>query len=252
LKKPRSVSESEGCLAAAKAAPILPVQKQDSLPSMSNLSRSSFESRCTSSSDESQKKCVSFNNQVIRTTFKTGSTVAGMRKPGHSSKKKNKQRKRTVSDPSHDSGADALSLKETMANKSNGGAGGANAFRARSVSESSDDNRSMSDHACSNESVNEESGKEQTQPPEKYQQQNGGAIESNSSKKKKKKNKNNKSSSSQSSNSNTSKVEKKEENPFTVETMLEWKNQGRLGTDSKANGHVTKCNFKNKIIDQLD
>jgi hypothetical protein len=225
---------------------------------MSNLSGSSLDSRC--SSEDSQKKCVHFNNQVIRNTFKTGSTVAGMRKPGHSSKKKNK-RKRTVSDPSHDSGADALSLKETIANKANAGA---NAFRARSVSESSDDNRS-SDHACSNESVNEESG-EESKPLEKQQQSQQNGAQSNSSKKKKKK-KNNKSggnnncstsndnnkNQNSNSNSNSAQAEKKEENPFTVETMLEWKNQGRLGTDDQ-NGHVTKCNFnfKNKIIDQLD
>ena len=236
LKKPRSFSESEGALMMSSS--FNPAHKQDSLPCMSNLSRSSFDSSNDDNSSSggqqsNSKKSVKFNNQVIRNTFKTGSTVAGMRKPGHSSKKKNK-RKRTVSDPSHDSGADALSLKEDMANQRS-------AFnRARSVSESSDDNGGCGlDRINSNESLSNDENTEK-----KVTTQNESSSSSKkSSAKKKKKNK------SQQPSNQVSGGEKKE-NPFTVETMLEWKNQGRLNENQNA----TKCAFKfsNKIINQLD
>jgi hypothetical protein len=221
---------------------------------MSNLSRTSFESRTSSSSD---KKCVSFNNQVIRNTFKTGSTVAGMRKPGHSSKKKNK-RKRTVSDPSHDSGADAVSLKENSRETTSA----AMLFRSRSVSESSDDNSSSGGAANESESVNDEDEEESSEDAQvksqqseqgsqqqKQQQSNANGNGSAKNKKKKKKNNNNKAQAPVKSGKEAEPVK----NPFTVDTMLDWKNTGRLGNDD-ANAHATKCtfNFKNKIIDQLD
>ena len=220
---------------------------------MSNLSRSSFESQSNSggssgsagTGDEgNQKKCVSFNNQVIRNTFKTGSTVAGMRKPGHSSKKKNK-RKRTVSDPSHDSGADALDLKESHAANGDDGA-----FRARSVSESSDDGGSAGP-AYSMESIDKNDENKNTIDRDAAaagiavkQQQQKNIGEKKSSKKKKKNNKNGK--------VEVNEPKKEEDNPFTVETMLEWKNQGRLSCENERGG--TKCafKFKNKIINQLD
>lgn len=238
LKKPRSVSESE----SSNSSPGLPSDAPDSMPSMSGvLSRggsltSQMSQNSSDDQQQSQSKRVSFSNNVIRNTFKTGSTVAGMRKPGHASKKKNK-RKRTVSDPSHDSGADAMDLKQSMNNGSDS--------RGRSMSESSDDNMFMT---ASNESLEDENETESgNKQPEVVETNNA----STSGKKKKKKKNNQIAESKKDDASKTTADVPTPKNGFNVETMLEWKNQGKLSEESQ-NG--TKCGFKfkNKLIDQLD
>lgn len=204
---------------------------------MPSIDRNSFESGCNSNSDEnmehsslgSSKKCVHFNKQVVRNVFKPGSTVCGMRKPSSSKNKKKNKRKRTVSDPSHDSGADAISLKDS-----------AGRLRPRSISESSDDSSSILTN--SNDSINKQ-------------------INTSICKNKNKNKKGNKNTAKQAGQDNSQDEEVK--NPFDMETMLQWKNQGRLNsevddnnnnTNSANNQHNTNCafKFKNKIINDLD
>ena len=218
LKKPRSFSESESSM----------VGHRDSLPGVSADSKLSVGS-CSGNSDENNndscstcKKSVSFNKQVVRNVFKPGSTVGGMKKPNsNKNKKKNNKRKRTLSDPSHD----ADTLKDS--------AGDSSAFRNRSVSESSDDSSSIMTN--STESLPE------TAKPNESQQ-----AEASSKKKKNKKNK------KQTAKQADGKVVEEKKNPFDMETMLEWKNQGRLPMEDAT--HKTNCavKFKNNIMNDLD
>ena len=219
LKKPRSFSESESSMMAHR----------DSLPGVSADSKLSVGS-CSGNSDENNndscstcKKSVSFNKQVVRNVFKPGSTVGGMKKPNpNKNKKKNNKRKRTLSDPSHDA--------DTLKGDS---AGDSSAFRNRSVSESSDDSSSIMTNST-------ESLPETAKPIENQQ------AETSSKKKKNKKNK------KQAAKQADGKVVEEKKNPFDMETMLEWKNQGRLPMEDAT--HKTNCavKFKNNIINDLD
>ena len=216
LKKPRSFSESES----------------SSRPHFAqNLPARTVTVSCDSSADcaseenlNNSKKSVSFNKQVVRNIFKPNSTVMGMKKPNpNKNKKKNDKRKRTISDPSCDS--NYASLRE-------GGNNSSNTFRSRSISESSDD--SANHNAVSTEEETSAADK----PPTTQK-----------SKKSKKKNKN-KSAAGVGGQPQTP-VEAK--NPFDVETMIQWKNQGRLNDDEQQQ-HATSCSFKfkNKLINDLD
>ncbi len=86
------------------------------------------------------KKCVSFNNQVIRNVFKSGSTIVGMKKPNSNKNKKKNKRKRTLSDPSHDNDK----TSEDESSLSNRSSFLSISFRrSKNVSESSDDSSSV-------------------------------------------------------------------------------------------------------------
>ena len=218
LKKPRSVSESEsGALLLCH--------------SMSNASTSSFEGSVhNSGSDENgenlsgSKKCVSFNKQVIRNVFKPGSTIVGMKKPNSNknNKKKNK-RKRTVSDPSYD-------------------ASGAS-FRTRSISESSDDSSSAFSNSCESLPENvSSSAAEQPLPGDSSQT----ASAEGPSQKKKKRNKKKQGI--------VQPPAAKSAQQFDIETLLEWKNQGRLPNDDDELSCKPNCaiKFKNKLMNDLE
>lgn len=224
LKKPRSMSESES------GAPHL-------CHSMSNASTSSFDGSVPNSgSDENgdnlsgSKKCVSFNKQIIRNVFKPGSTIAGMKKPNSNknSKKKNK-RKRTISDPSHDASGSS--------------------FRTRSISESSDDSSSAFTNSC--ESLPEDVSKTTASSNDDVQLEpspGNNQIQSTDgpSMKKKKKNKKKQGAGQQA-------VSAESKSQFDMETMLQWKNQGRLQSDEQVSSKPNcAIKFKNKLMNDLE
>lgn len=143
MKKPRSYSYSE-------SETISVIYNNNSNKNNSNHAIETRKSFCSSGcnsilTDETSdtcgsKKCVSFNNQVIRNVFKPGSTIVGMKKPNSNKNKKKNKRRRTLSDPSHDN--DKTSEDESsFSNRS--------PFlsipfrRCKSISESSDDNSSI-------------------------------------------------------------------------------------------------------------
>ena len=221
LKKPRSVSESEsGALLLCH--------------SMSNASTSSFDGSVhNSGSDENgenlsgSKKCVSFNKQVIRNVFKSGSTIAGMKKPNSNknNKKKNK-RKRTISDPSHDASGSS--------------------FRTRSISESSDDSSSAFTNSCESlpEDVSATAGA-RSEPLPSNNQSAANEV-TGPSQKKKKKNKKKQGSVQQP-------VSAESKSQFDMETMLQWKNQGRLPNDEELSSKPNcAIKFKNKLMNDLE
>ncbi len=243
LKKPRSVSESEGSHTCFSRDFKNMSLKQQALGC--SLGDESNENIQSTSEDNLQgsKKSVHFNNQVVRNMFKSNSTIQGMKKPNSQKNKKKNQRKRTVSDPSHD-------FSKLTDNDSK-------CFRSRSISESTDDgNGNTSQSANSGDSVNEEEclKSDQTQSE-------------NSAKKKKKKNNKKKNNSKNSAPAAETQLGKKQpgadlnnngddepnSNKFNVETMLQWKNQGLLPDDSQLK-HGTECafKFKNKLIEDLD
>lgn len=210
------------------------------------------------------KKSVKFNNQVVRNMFKSNSTVQGMKKPNSNKNRKKNERKRTISDPSHDSS----DKPESFNSKSN-------LARSRSISESTDDDtRSVTPQSANSlESINEEAKSATTANDGEGDKQELGQVPLSAANKKKnkKKKKNGKKSgaltnSTLSTNELSSHVtsgesndERKEvnleesKNKFNVETMMEWKKQGLLPDDSQLN-HGTECSFKfkNRIINDLD
>jgi hypothetical protein len=125
------------------------------------------------------------------------------------------------------------------------------------VSESSDDYHSIGSSMMAKTADNKntsDSNDENNNVKKTQQQQNSG------SKNKKKKNKKNQQAATTTTALQINKKEGRSQNDasaaagknhFTVETMLDWKNQGRL---PEQQDHVTKCAFKlnNKLIDQLD
>lgn len=189
--------------------------------SMSNASTSSFDGNSGSDDLSGSKKCVSFNKQVIRNVFKPGSTIAGMKKPNanKNSKKKNK-RKRTISDPSHD-------------------ASGAS-FRTRSVSESSDDSSSAFSNSCESLPVEETTA---TPTPADIELEPVPVASEGPSQKKKKKNK---------KKQPQSEPKTQQQQQFDMETMLQWKNQGRLPEDEVPAKPSCAIKFKNKIMNDLE
>lgn len=195
------------------------------------------------------KKSVHFNNQVVRNMFKSNSTVQGMKKPNSNKNRKKNQRKRTISDPSHNSSDinTPIGDKPTLS-------------RNRSISESTDDDGcSLTPQSANSlESINEEKSntvnetKQQNQKSSKSKKKNkkkskGNTGDNNTSNK-------NEHSSQQSGESNDEKKEVKEgKNAFDMQTMLDWKQQGLLPDDNQFS-HSTECSFKfkNKIINDLD
>ncbi len=232
LKKPRSVSESEGSYTCFSTQFKNMSLKQKTIGC--SFDDESVENIHSTSEDNLQgsKKSVHFNNQVVRNMFKSNSTVQGMKKPNSNKNRKKNQRKRTISDPTHD----FPKLTEN---------GDSKCFRSRSISESTDDgNGNTSQSAASGDSHNEDEVHKSDQKPSE-----------NSSKKKKKNNKkNNKKNKSQVvEENNLVKDNNQEDKKFDVETMLQWKNQGLLPDDSQLN-HGTECafKFKNRLIEDLD
>ena len=245
LKKPRSCSESESTAGFYNNGDSL----TNSFKNCFIGSSSSSGGGCDGGSGESgsggigsdldnanlssSKKSVSFNKQVVRNVFKPGSTVIGMKKPGSGKNKKKNKRNRTVSDPSHDSNADAVSLKDAGAN---------NGFRNRSVSESSDDSSCLMTN--SNESLQDSVQNKPVQVESQNQQQT-----SKNKKKKKKK----------AAKANNEPVapavmaeQAGEKKTFDMETMLEWKNQGILPSGDVKHTTKSAIKLKNSIINDLD
>jgi dynein assembly factor 2 len=253
LKKPRSFSESESTLNNA------------------SVSRTSFcSSDCTSIPDEmnqSCKKSVSFNKQVIKNVFKTGSTISGMKKPNTKKNQKKNKRKRTSSDPSHD--ASAHLNEDNFASSSN------SFMSRRSVSESSDDGISNSTESL-NENHSSIGNNQSKQPSNQSTSSNG------SSKKSKKKKKNAKKGNSVNNSENSScaknelpkqssnivinssqkddqnKENAEYKNPLEMETLLQWKARGDKCPEDEPlqqqSMHKTKCafKFKNTLVEELD
>lgn len=182
----------------------------------------------------SLKKSVSFNKQVVKNVFKTGSTICGMRKPGSGKNKKKNKRKRTVSDPSHNADNGSNDFRE-----------GSAALRSRSVSESSEDSSGALTNSA--DSLNDVNNNSFEKVQIKYQNRKKG--------KKNSKVEFNVAGKSGGSEGEVKKGEKGEKNPFDMETMIQWKNEGRLPVqDPSNNSHVTNCafKFKNKLMNDLD
>lgn len=224
LKKPRSFSESESNLASS-----LPQQRSSILSCLRNsFGSSDCNSTSESLTDVNQiKKSVSFNKQVVRNVFKPGSTVNGMRKPNSNKNKKKNKRKRTVSDPSSDATAQRDDLSTA-------------ALRPRNMSESSDDNSSLNSNSVQFVLSDDVSDNK---------------IESKSNEQQKKK-KNNKKKKGKTNDENKPKNDDvaaatSAKNPMDLETMISWKNEGRLPSD---NSNRTNCSFKfkNKLMNDLD
>ena len=241
LKKPRSFSESE-----SNSTAIVPQRH-----SISSCLRDSFNggsSDCNSNSESLNdmtisKKSVSFNKQVIRNVFKPGSTVQGMKKPNSNKNKKKNKRKRTVSDPSSD--ASTAARESTEMNK----------LRPRNMSESSDDNSSQTN----SDQLNYSEENVSDLPEDKSNNCSSQAPDNKKKKNNKKKKANTKLATANSSNSTSSIYEKKKpqpqeevKNPLDLETMISWKNEGRLSSEN--NPHKTACSFKfkNKLMEELD
>ena len=242
LKKPRSFSESESNNTA-----IVPHRH-----SISSCLRDSFNggsSDCNSNSESLNdmtisKKSVSFNKQVIRNVFKPGSTVQGMKKPNSNKNKKKNKRKRTVSDPSSDASTAARESSEM--NKQ---------LRPRNMSESSDDNSSQTN----SDQLNYSEENVSDLPEENTNNCTSQAADKKKKKNNKKKKANTKSnvanSSSSNCTSNTDERKKPHEevkNPLDLETMISWKNEGRLPSDNNPNKTGCSFKFKNKLMNDLD
>jgi hypothetical protein len=213
---------------------------------INNGSRMSISGNDSSSaSDENSdlhgsKKSVSFSNQVVKNVFKPGSTVNGMKKPNSTKNKKKNKRKRTNSDPSHDS--HSCDLKEAASQY---------LLRSRSISESSDDNGAFINNSNDNiqDSVVDNSANDAPKTTNENQTDNNEKV-SSKKKKNKKKSKNN-------NNTNNEPCNKQQSsNHFDMETMLEWKNQEKLSdkleSNSKINPIQNSINFSNKIVNDLD
>lgn len=114
------------------------------------------------------KKCVSFNKQVVRNIFKPGSTIVGMKKPGsNKNKKKNKQRKRTISDPCHEN---------TNGSESENGGNGGNKgpLRSRSVSDSCEDTNFTMDKMVAKQTTVQQETCSTKKSSKKKKKNNGG------------------------------------------------------------------------------
>lgn len=247
LKKPRSCSESESTTAFYNNGDSLTNSfKNCFISSESGGSNSVGSDIDVNNNNElsSSKKSVSFNKQVVRNVFKPGSTVIGMKKPGSSKNKKKNKRNRTVSDPSHDSNADAITLKDSATE---------NTLRNRSLSESSDDNSSLMTN--SNESLQETHKQSQSQSTSQT---------ASSTKNKRKKKKKSQQQKQQENNQAPMTISTKVENEpkpsnqeetsktFDMETMLQWKNQGILPTGDVKHVTSSAVKLKNSIINDLD
>ena len=244
LKKPRSCSESESTATFYNQSErsLTNEMKSNYMSSSSSNSNSVGSDIDSAANLSSSKKSVSFNKQVVRNVFKPGSTVIGMKKPGSGKNKKKNKRNRTVSDPSHDSNADAVSLK----------AGESSAFRTRSFSESSDDGMMTN----SNESLQEAEKSPPEAPKQQSQAQTADANTASSKNKKKKKKKNNKATNATETPAKDCVKEAPKPaattTPFNMETMLEWKNQGRLPLGDVTHVTNSAIKLKNSLINDLD
>ena len=187
--------------------------------------------------DLGSKKSVSFSKQVVRNVFKPGSTVVGMKKPGSSKNKKKNKRNRTVSDPSHD----GPSLKDDSTSTQE-------AFnRNRSLSESSDDASSLMTN--SNESLPEPTTTTTTQS----EQAAATTVNKTSKNKKKKKKKLAKASTVVTESSSLMQANgEKSGSTFSMETMLQWKNQGIMPTHDVAHTTSSAIKLRNSVINDLD
>jgi hypothetical protein len=241
LKKPRSCSESESTTAFYNNGDSLTNSFKNCFISSSGGSNSiGSDIDVNNNSDlSSSKKSVSFNKQVVRNVFKPGSTVIGMKKPGSSKNKKKNRRNRTVSDPSHDSNADAISLKDSATE---------NTLRNRSVSESSDDSSSLMTN--SNESLQD------TNKQTLSAQSSATPATSSKNKRKKKKKPSTQpqqnDTSAKKQNETTSNNQDEPKKTFDMETMLQWKNQGILPTGDVKHVTTSAIKLKNSIINDLD
>ena len=227
LKKPRSFSESENNLAGS-------FNQRLSFVSSDGNSNSESLNDMTSI-----KKSVSFNKQVVRNVFKPGSTVMGMRKPNSKKNQKKNKRKRTVSDPSFDSSSGKPDPDVA-------------ALRPRNLSESSDDNSSQLSSSSSVQFVlSDDEDLKQTEKNKEKLTTKEEKTDSASTNGKKKKNKKKKGKAINDENNN--KIEEKAvKNPMTLETMISWKNEGRLPETENPNKTNCSFKFKNKLMNDLD
>lgn len=231
LKKPRSFSESESNLASSFSQRL-------------SFGSSDCQSNSESLNDVNTiKKSVSFNKQVVRNVFKPGSTVMGMRKPNSKKNQKKNKRKRTVSDPSHDASKSSHDSDVTL--------------RPRNLSESSDDNSSQSSSSVQFVlSDDDEVSGGNSKPLAELVKQNQTNANSNGQKKKKNKKKKGKQANDENNNKieDASSASASQKNPMNLETMISWKNEGRLPHDDAPNSNKTSCSFKfkNKVMNDLD
>lgn len=264
LKKTRSYSESENVTTSHGNCG----SNRDSFQRMSSFGGSDSIGNSASETDlkggnsdlHGSKKSVSFNNQVVRNVFKTGSTVCGMKKPNSNKNKKKNKRKRTVSDPSHDATPNHSKSKQHQHQQQQVENSANDLLRSRSISESTDDDTSaflLNNAHSSNENL----GCKTNQPlvssdnnnnssVEKDKQQTGAGAAA-SKKKKNKKNKNKQTPAGAGA--------ADDGNHFDVATMLEWKNQEKLSDKleqdakvSKATHRAAAITFKNRIMNDLD
>jgi hypothetical protein len=270
LKKPRSVSESENSFSTLSehSKDNSSQQNRHSFSGLCRNSRSdsSTNSDCNNNSHNnnntnnstedglfSSKKCVSFNKQVVRNIFKPGSTVSGMKKPNPKKNNKKNKRKRTVSDPCHD-------VNDSESTNEMGGANNRNGqlqLRSRSVSDSSEDtSRILQAKQSDNSSKPSVVATSISERKEDFpKDSNNNEINSTSDDTNEQKKVSKRKKKSNGCKKNQKGTDGVDTNHYTVETMLEWKNSGRLPLEDDPNSsNKTKCafNFKNKIINDLD